>query len=187
MSWVCIVWNRHLILSITQEHKLPSARTRMDSKLESISEIVKERQREGKCRKITPVRVQLIRMEFVLPNIFSVVCALYDGVLMLVVLNSVTCLKAWACHFTFCFALLQTSIYVSILTLCTRGVVTGLLVFFDICHFTYTFSHANTEAHTHKHTCMISTCRSLVKRGGEKAIVQRPRTHTQKIRQQNRY
>lgn len=66
----------------------------MDSKLESISEIVKERQREGKCRKITPVRVQLIRMEFVLPNIFSVVCALYDGVLMLVVLNSVTCLKA---------------------------------------------------------------------------------------------
>jgi len=24
-------------------------------------------------------------------------------------------------------------------------------------HFTYIFSHANTEAHTHKHTCTIST------------------------------
>ena len=27
----------------------------------------------------------------------------------------------------------------------------------NIFHFTYTFSHANTEAHTHKHTCTIST------------------------------
>jgi len=27
----------------------------------------------------------------------------------------------------------------------------------NIYHFTYTFSHAHTEARTHKHTCMIST------------------------------
>jgi len=38
-----------------------------------------------------------------------------------------------------------------------RDVVTVFLIFVNICHFTYTFSHAHTEAHTHKHTCMIST------------------------------
>ena len=36
-------------------------------------------------------------------------------------------------------------------------VVTVLLIFAIIHHSTYTFSHANTEAHTHKHTCVIST------------------------------
>jgi len=38
-----------------------------------------------------------------------------------------------------------------------RDVVTGLLIFVNTYHFTYTFSNAHTEAYTHKHTCMIST------------------------------
>ena len=31
------------------------------------------------------------------------------------------------------------------------------LYLLNICHFTYTFSHAHTDAHTHKHTCTIGT------------------------------
>ena len=31
------------------------------------------------------------------------------------------------------------------------------LYLLNICHITYTFSHAHTEAHTHKHICIIST------------------------------
>ena len=31
------------------------------------------------------------------------------------------------------------------------------LYLLNIYHFTYTFSHAHTEAHTHKRTCTIST------------------------------
>jgi len=31
------------------------------------------------------------------------------------------------------------------------------LYLLNIHHFTYTFSHAHKEAHTHKHTCIIST------------------------------
>jgi len=38
-----------------------------------------------------------------------------------------------------------------------RDVITDLLIFVDIYHFNYTFSHAHIEAHTYKHTCMIST------------------------------
>jgi len=38
-----------------------------------------------------------------------------------------------------------------------RDVITGLLIFVDIYHFNYTFSHAYTEAHALKHTSMIST------------------------------
>ena len=38
-----------------------------------------------------------------------------------------------------------------------RAVVTGLLIFVNIHHFTYTFAYVHAEAHTHKHTWMIST------------------------------
>ena len=38
-----------------------------------------------------------------------------------------------------------------------RDVVTVLLTFVNIHHFTCTFSHAHTEAHPDKHTCMSST------------------------------
>jgi len=38
-----------------------------------------------------------------------------------------------------------------------RDVVTVLQIFVDIYHIEYIFSHAHIEAHTHKHTCMIST------------------------------
>ena len=38
-----------------------------------------------------------------------------------------------------------------------RDVVTDLLIFVDIYHFNYTFSHAHVDAHIHKHTYMIST------------------------------
>ena len=37
------------------------------------------------------------------------------------------------------------------------GVDTVLLIFVDIYHFDYIFSHAHLEAHTHKRTYMIST------------------------------
>jgi len=35
--------------------------------------------------------------------------------------------------------------------------VTVWLIFVNIYHFTYTFSHAHTVSNTQKHTCMIST------------------------------
>jgi len=38
-----------------------------------------------------------------------------------------------------------------------RDIMKGLLIFVNIYHFTYICSHTHTEAHTHKHTCMIST------------------------------
>jgi len=39
-----------------------------------------------------------------------------------------------------------------------HDVVTAFLIFVDIYHFNYTFTHdAHTEAHTNKHKCMIST------------------------------
>jgi len=38
-----------------------------------------------------------------------------------------------------------------------RDVVTVLLIFIKIYHFNYALSHAHTEAHIPKHTCMIST------------------------------
>jgi len=38
-----------------------------------------------------------------------------------------------------------------------RNVVPVLLIFFNMYHFTYTFSHAHIEAHTYTHTCMICT------------------------------
>mmetsp|Transcript_15065 Transcript_15065/g.21961 ORF Transcript_15065/g.21961 Transcript_15065/m.21961 type:complete len:103 (+) Transcript_15065:141-449(+) len=39
----------------------------------------------------------------------------------------------------------------------TCDIVTVLLTFVNIHHFKSTLSHAHTEAHTHKYTCMIST------------------------------
>jgi len=38
-----------------------------------------------------------------------------------------------------------------------HDVVLVLLIFADIYHFTYAFLQSNTEAHTQKHTCTIST------------------------------
>ena len=59
------------------------------------------------------------------------------------------------------------------------------LYLLNIYHFTYTFSHAHTEAHTHKHmynqhTREIATTRhrSLVERGGRKALFET--LHTKK-------
>jgi len=57
------------------------------------------------------------------------------------------------CHFTACCISLWTSIHVSMLT---QHVTSSRFCLYslNIYHFTYTFSHARTEAHTHKHTCM---------------------------------
>ena len=38
----------------------------------------------------------------------------------------------------------------------SRDVVTGSLILIDIGHFNNTILHAHVEAHTHKHTFMIS-------------------------------
>ena len=76
-------------------------------------------------------------------------------VFYLFVLHSVTCLKT--CHFTACFTSLWTFIsvfYFYYCTWCRHG-------FAYICQTFITlpthFLHAHTEAHTHKHTCIIST------------------------------
>ena len=50
-----------------------------------------------------------------------------------------------------------TNIYFCFYFNTARDVVTVLLIFVNIYHFSYTFLHAHTEAHTQKHTCMIST------------------------------
>ena len=49
------------------------------------------------------------------------------------------------------------NIYFCIYFNSARNVLTGLLIFVNIYHFTYTFSHTHIEAHTHMHTCVIST------------------------------
>jgi len=64
----------------------------------------------------------------------------------------------------------------------------------NIDHFTYTFSHAHTEAHTHKPTCTFSTQEEWRQpgtgawlRGAEERLCQRPctHTHTQKTQKKN--
>jgi len=59
---------------------------------------------------------------------------------------SIDCLFYVTMNIYFCF-------YLNI----AREVVTVLLLFVDIYHFKYTFSHTHIEAHTHKHTCIVST------------------------------
>ena len=60
------------------------------------------------------------------------------------------------------------------------------LYLLNMYHFTYTFSHAHTQAHTLNHTCTISTerngddHRSLVERGGRKAVLKTLHTHKKK-------
>jgi len=56
-----------------------------------------------------------------------------------------------------CLFYFNMNIYASCNVNTARDVVTVLLIFFNTSHFANIFSHANTEAHTHKHTCMIST------------------------------
>ena len=68
----------------------------------------------------------------------------------------VTCMKT--CHLSACFTSSWTSIsalYVNT----ARDVITVLLIFakYLSLQVTYTISHARAEAHTHKHTCTIST------------------------------
>jgi len=70
------------------------------------------------------------------------------------VLHCVTCQKT--CHPTACLTSLWTSISVFYVNT-ARDVVTVCLYWLNIHHFTYTFSHAHTEADTHKHTYIIST------------------------------
>ena len=68
------------------------------------------------------------------------------------------------------------------------------LYLLNICHFTYTFSHAHTEAHTHKdtlynqHTRGMATTshRSLVERSGRKALLETWHTK-KKMSDKNRY
>jgi len=61
------------------------------------------------------------------------------------------------------------------------------LYLLDIYHFTYTFSHAHTDAHTQAHMYnqhtrgMVTTRhRSLVERGGRKALLETLQTHKNK-------
>ena len=74
-------------------------------------------------------------------------------------LHSATCLKT--CHFTACSTSLWTSI--SIFNVNTaRDVVTVLLISSKYLSFylhllTCSYTDDDTEAHTHKHTCIIST------------------------------
>jgi len=75
-------------------------------------------------------------------------------VFYLFVLHSVTCLKT--CHFNACFTSLWTSISFSMLILHATS-SRFCLYLLNNHHFTYIFSHAHTEAYTHKHTCIIST------------------------------
>ena len=59
------------------------------------------------------------------------------------------------------------------------------LYLLSIYHFTYIFSHAHTKAHTYKHTCTICNTRgmstirqrSLVERGGRKALLETLHKH----------
>ena len=67
----------------------------------------------------------------------------------------------------------------------------------NIYHFTYTFSHAHTEAHSRKHTCTISTQEEWRQadtgawlREAKEGLCERPCTHTnktKKIQKQTRY
>jgi len=56
-----------------------------------------------------------------------------------------------------CLFYVTMNIYFCICFNTALDVVTGLLIFVNIHHFTDIFSHTHTEAHTHKHTYMIST------------------------------
>ena len=50
----------------------------------------------------------------------------------------------------------RSHMYIFFYSNIARDVITGLLIFVDVYHFNYTFSHAHIERHTHKHICMIS-------------------------------
>jgi len=62
------------------------------------------------------------------------------------------------------------------------------LYLLNIYHFTYTLSHLHTEAHTHKHTCTISTqeewrqpgTESWLRGAEERLLIETKALHTQK-------
>jgi len=112
----------------------------------------------------------------------------------LFVLHSVTCLKT--CHFADCFTILWTSIstfYVNT----ARDVITVLLIFAKYLSlylhiFTCKYKGTHTQAHMYnQHTGGIETTRhrSLVERGGRKALLEtlHTHTHTKKKSEENRY
>jgi len=77
-----------------------------------------------------------------------------------------------------CLSDVTMNIYSCFYFYTARDIVTVLLIFVNIYHFTYTFSHPHTEAHTQahmydQHTRGMATTRhgSLVGRGGRKAFV----------------
>jgi len=106
-------------------------------------------------------------------------------VFYLFVLHSVMCLKT--CHFAACFTILWTSISVSYVNT-VRDVVTGFLIFakyLSLClHiFTCTYRGTHTQAHMYnQHTRGMETTRhrSLVERGGRKALLETLHIHTHK-------
>jgi len=108
----------------------------------------------------------------------------------LFVLHSVMCLKT--CHFAVCFTILWTSIYVSYVDT-ARDVVTVLLIFAKYLSlylyiFTCTYRGTNTRARMHnQHTRGMETTRhrSLVERGGRKALLETLHTHTKNVRKKN--
>jgi len=110
----------------------------------------------------------------------------------LFVLHSVMCLKT--CHFTACFTSLWTSISVFYVNT-ARDVVTGLLIFakFLLLYlriFTCTHRGKHTQTHMyHQQTRGLATTRhrSLVERGGRKALLQTLQTQKKEMSEKNRH
>jgi len=104
-------------------------------------------------------------------------------VFYLFVLQSVMCLKT--CHFAAFFTILWTSISVFYVNT-ARDVVTVLLIFAKYLAlylhiFTCTYRGTHTQAHMYnQHTRGMETTRhrSLVERGGRKALLETLHTHT---------
>jgi len=104
-------------------------------------------------------------------------------ILLIRIAYSVTCLKT--CHFATCFTILWTSISVFYVKT-ARDVVTVLLIFAKYLSlylhiFTSTYRGTHTQAHMYNHHArgMATTShRSLVERGGRKALLET--LHTQK-------
>jgi len=111
-------------------------------------------------------------------------------VFYLLVLHSVTCLKT--CHFAACFTIPWTSIsffYVKT----ALDVVTVLLIFAISLYlhiFTCTYKGTHTQAHMYnQHTRGMATTRhrSLVERGGRKALLETMHIQKHKNLKKNRY
>jgi len=113
-------------------------------------------------------------------------------VFYLFVLHSVMCLKT--CHFAACFTILWTSISVFYVNT-ARDIVTVLLIFAKYLSlylhiFTCTYGGTHTQAHMYsQHTRGMETTRhrSLVGRGGRKALLETLHTHQKKMSEKNQY